>query len=103
MCVQRALEELEKKYNYFFEVNEINLNERSKTYLGGYFWVDETALSLGENIMNKNRHLCEKPIIEKIPILEGIGVLARCPKCKKTIDLQQHKCNCGCSIRWDNR
>ena len=53
--------------------------------------------------MNKNRHLCEKPIIEKIPILEGIGVLARCPKCKKTIDVQQHKCYCGCSIRWDNR
>lgn len=35
--VHSALEELEKKYNYFFEVNEINLNERNETYLGGYF------------------------------------------------------------------
>lgn len=35
--VQRAFEELEEKYNYFFKVDEINLNERSKTYLGGYF------------------------------------------------------------------
>jgi hypothetical protein len=35
--VQRALEELEEKYSYFFKVDEINLNEHSKTYLGGYF------------------------------------------------------------------
>lgn len=35
--VQKALEELEEKYNYFFKVDEINLNESSKTYLGGYF------------------------------------------------------------------
>lgn len=35
--VHSALEELRKKYNYFFEVDEINLNERRKTYLGGYF------------------------------------------------------------------
>lgn len=31
--VQRALEELEEKYSYFFKVDEINLNERSKTYV----------------------------------------------------------------------
>ena len=35
--VHSALEELKKKHDYFFKVDEINLNERSKTYLGGYF------------------------------------------------------------------
>lgn len=35
--VQKALEELVEKYSYFFKVDEINLNESSKTYLGGYF------------------------------------------------------------------
>lgn len=35
--VQSALEELEKEYDYFFETQEINLNERDETYLGGYF------------------------------------------------------------------
>ena len=52
--------------------------------------------------MNRNRYLRYKPTIEKIQIWGGIRVLARCPKCKKTIDLQQPKCDCGCSIRWDN-
>lgn len=32
-----ALEELKQKYNYNFEVNEVNLNECTETYLGGYF------------------------------------------------------------------
>lgn len=35
--VHSALEELEKEYDYFFETNEVNLNERDETYLGGYF------------------------------------------------------------------
>lgn len=35
--VHSALEELEKEYDYFFETQEINLNERDETYLGGYF------------------------------------------------------------------
>ena len=52
--------------------------------------------------MNRNRHLRYKPIIGKVPFLGGIGVYARCPKCKEKIDMQQRKCSCGCSIRWDN-
>nr|DAZ13710.1 MAG TPA: hypothetical protein [Caudoviricetes sp.] len=35
--VYDALEELQKEYDYYFEVNEISLNEYNKTYLGGYF------------------------------------------------------------------
>ena len=35
--VHDALEELQKEYDYYFEVNEISLNEYNKTYLGGYF------------------------------------------------------------------
>lgn len=35
--VYDALEELQKEYDYYFEVNEISLNERNETYLGGYF------------------------------------------------------------------
>ena len=35
--VYDALEELEKEYDYYFEVNEISLNECNETYLGGYF------------------------------------------------------------------
>ena len=31
-----ALEELQQKYNYNFEVNEANLNECTDIYLGGY-------------------------------------------------------------------
>ena len=52
--------------------------------------------------MNRNRHLRYKPIIESRPFLGGIGVSARCPKCKSMIQMQQSKCKCGCSIRWDN-
>lgn len=32
-----ALKELQKKYNYNFEICETNLNECNKMYLGGYF------------------------------------------------------------------
>lgn len=53
-------------------------------------------------IMNRNRHLRYKPIIETRPFLGGIGVLARCPKCKNMIQMQQSKCKCGSNIRWDN-
>ena len=35
--VYDALEELKKEYDYYFEVNEISLNECNETYLGGYF------------------------------------------------------------------
>lgn len=35
--VYEALEELQKEYGYYFEVNEISLNKRNETYLGGYF------------------------------------------------------------------
>lgn len=35
--VYDALKELQKEYDYYFEVNEISLNERNETYLGGYF------------------------------------------------------------------
>lgn len=35
--VYDALEELQQKYNYNFEVNKVNLNECTETYLGGYF------------------------------------------------------------------
>lgn len=35
--VYDVLEELQQKYNYNFEVNEVNLNECIETYLGGYF------------------------------------------------------------------
>ena len=35
--VHDALEELQKEYDYFFETNEVNLNECNETYLGGYF------------------------------------------------------------------
>ena len=45
--------------------------------------------------MNRNRHLRYKPIIETRPFLGGIGVLARCPKCKTIIQMQQSKCKCG--------
>ena len=31
-----ALEELQKEYDYYFEVKEISLNKRNETYLGGY-------------------------------------------------------------------
>lgn len=55
-----------------------------------------------ERIMNRNRHLRYKPIIETRPFLGGIGVSARCPKCKSVIQMQQSKCKCGCSIMWDN-
>ena len=56
--------------------------------------------------MNRNRHLRYKPIIEtkqflgSIGILASIVVLARCPKCKTLIQMQQSKCKCGCNIRW---
>ena len=35
--LDNAVKELENKYGYYFNVNEINLNESSETYLGGYF------------------------------------------------------------------
>lgn len=44
-----------------------------------------------------------KSIIETRPFLGGIGVSARCLKCKSMIQMQQFKCKCGCSIRWDNK
>lgn len=56
-----------------------------------------------ERIMNRNRHLMYKSIIETRPFLGGIGVSARCLKCKSMIQMQQFKCKCGCSIRWDNK
>lgn len=53
--------------------------------------------------MNRNGRLRYKPIIETRPFLGGgIGVSARCPKCKSIIQMQQSKCKCGCSIRWYN-
>lgn len=52
--------------------------------------------------MNRNRHLRDNLIIKTRPFLGGIGVSARCPKCKRIIDMQQLKCKCGCNIRWDN-
>lgn len=35
--VDIALKGLQEKYDYYFEVNEISLNECNETYLGGYF------------------------------------------------------------------
>lgn len=35
--LDNALEELQQKYNYRFEVNELNLNQCTDIYLGGYF------------------------------------------------------------------
>lgn len=53
--------------------------------------------------MNRNRHLRYKPIIETKQFLGSIGVLARCPKCKTMIQMQQSKCKCGCNIRWGDK
>lgn len=52
--------------------------------------------------MNRNRHLRYKPIIENKTIFRWHRVSVRCPKCKSIIQMQQSKCKCGCSIRWDN-
>lgn len=49
--VYDALEELQKEYNYYFEVNEISLNERNETYLGGYFEQMKLRFHLKNNIM----------------------------------------------------
>ena len=37
MHLHNALEKLQKKYSYYFTVNEISLNKCKEIYLGGYF------------------------------------------------------------------
>lgn len=49
--VYDALEELQKEYDYYFEVNEISLNKRNETYLGGYFEQMKLRFHLENNIM----------------------------------------------------
>lgn len=60
--VYDALEELQKEYDYYFEVNEISLNEYNETYLGGYFEQMKLRFHLGNNIMKikfKNENYLE--------------------------------------------
>ena len=60
--VYDALKELQKEYDYYFEVNEISLNERNETYLGGYFEQMKLRFHLENNIMKikfKNENYLE--------------------------------------------
>lgn len=35
--LENALKGLQEKYDYYFEINEVSMNECNAIYLGGYF------------------------------------------------------------------